>query len=211
MPETKFMTNSDGDPVPIKNVQPYDRLRDKKVRACIARARKAREALEKMMRECLSDISGLRGERSKLVNGSLGAKGNFAVSSFDGLLKVEIKQRFNIMLDDRAKQARDMMLEYVASMIGKAKDVAGVDVNFLHEMITAAFSPNQCGNLSIAKVNDLIKATANYPKLADARSLLIDSMNSEKGKAYLIFSQRPDRQHDFEAIRLDSADCWPSE
>lgn len=205
----KFLTDTDGNPVPLRHVSAYDRLRDKKVKAIYARWIKARGVVERCMADCVKDIIDLQGERAKLPNGEIGLKGNFSVSSFDGLTHVLVKQHYNLKLDDRAKQARDIMLAYAESMVGKVKAVAGIDVQFLRNLITGAFKPSSTGALPVGKVLELIRYTVNDPEWARARSMLIDSMNAEKGKAYLIVGRKPGRQHDLETIRLDAADCWP--
>ena len=204
-----FLTDTDGNPVPLRHVSAYDRLRDKKVKAIYARWIRARQVVERCMADCINDVLEIQGERAKLPNGGIGLKGNFAVSSFDGLINVQVKQHYNLKLDDRAKQARDIMLTYAESMVGKVKAVAGIDVQFLRNLITGAFKPSSTGALPVGKVIELIRYTVNDPEWARARAMLIDSMNAEKGKAYLIVGRKPNRQHDLETIRLDAADCWP--
>lgn len=207
--DTKFMTDSDGNQVPLKHVNPYDRTRDKKVRAIVGRWIKARKVVESCVAECLKDLDDLRGERSRLPNGALGPRGNFSVSSFDGLFNVQIKQNYNITLDARAGQARDMMFAYADRMVGKVQDVAGVDVLFLRDMIATTFKTSSTGQLSIGKVFDLIRLDVRDAEWLKARALLQESMDSQRGKAYLVVAIKPDRQHPAETIRLDAADCWP--
>ena len=203
------MVDSDGNPVPIKHVNAFDRLRDKKVMAIYNRWTKARQVVERCMAECLQDLAELQGERSKQPKGQLGIKGNFSISSFDGLVNVQIRQNYNIVLDARSVQARDMMFEYAESMIGKVKDIAGVDVQFLRKTIATTFKPSSTGQLPIGKVYDLIRLDVRDPQWIKARELLQESMDSQKGKAYLVVAKKPDHQHDAETIRLDAADCWP--
>lgn len=207
--QAKFMIDSDGNQVPLKHVNQYDRTRDKKVRAIVGRWIKARKVVESCVAECLKDLDDLQGERTKQPNGALGARGNFSVRSFDGLLSVAIKQSYNITLDARAGQARDMMFAYAESMIGRVKDVAGVDVQFLRDTIATTFKPSSTGQISVGKVFDLLGLGVRDPQWLKARALLQESMDSQKGKAYLIVAVKPDRQHDAEPIRLDAADCWP--
>lgn len=203
------MIDSDGNPVPIKHVTAFDRIRDKKVMAIYNRWIKARQVVERCMADCIQDLEELQGERSKQPKGQIGIKGNFSVSSFDGLVNVQIKQNYNITLDARAGQARDMMFEYAESMIGKVKDIAGFDVQFIRNMIDTTFKPSSTGQLSIGKVYDLLRLNVRDPQWQKARELLQESMDSQKGKAYLLVAKKPTRQHDAETIRLDAADCWP--
>lgn len=207
--DSKFMTNSDGDPVPIKNVMPYDKASDKKVRAIHARWVKCRGNLEKCMADCISDMLFLQGERSKVPGKELGIKGNFSVSSFDGLINVQIKQNYQISLDERSAQARDLMLDYAEKLVGKVSEVAGVNVQFLRKIVEDTFRPSSTGTLPYGKVLSLLRYNITDPQWIKARTLLADSIKPERGKAYLIVGVKPDRQHDAETIRLDAADCWP--
>ena len=207
--QPKCLTDSDGNQIPIKYLKPYEKTREKKVQAIFTRWTKTRAAVEKCMADCINDLVELQGERAKLPNGDIGAKGNFSVSSFDGLINVQIKQSYNIRLDERSERARDMMLAYAESMIGKVQDIAGVDVQFMRRMIESTFKPTSTGQLSVGKVFDLLKYTVNDPNWIKAQNILRDSMESERSKAYLIVAKKPDRQHDAETIRLDAADCWP--
>jgi len=172
-PATKFMTNSDGDPVPVKNVQAYDRLRDRKVRAVYARWVKARKIVEGVMADSIKDLVELQGARKETGN-DLGVKGNFSVSSFDNLINVQIKQTYRIQLDDRVRQARELMMDYAK---GLAERVGGND---------------------------------GHAPWQRAKALLTESIQPERGKAYIIVAVKPDRQHDAQTIRLDAADCWPT-
>ena len=45
----------------------------------------------------------------------------------------------------------------------------------------------------------------------EAKRILQDSIRPTKGKRYLMCEVRPSTQADFQAIRLDIADCWPRE
>jgi hypothetical protein len=49
------------------------------------------------------------------------------------------------------------------------------------------------------------------PQWQEAKRLLSESMETRRGKSYLRVESRPDRQHDPVPIRLDIADCWPSQ
>jgi len=204
--QIQTMTDTDGLEVPIKHVQPYDRNRDKKVRAILARWEKTRKAIEDCMAACIKDLNDLQGERAKLPNGDLGSKGNFSVSSFDGIVHVQIKQNYNTLLDDRSRQAREIMLAYAERIVGK---IEGMDGAFLSQVITDTFQPTSTGVLSQGKVLKLLRYTIKDKEWERARDLMYASMLPERGKAYLSVGVKPDRQHDPVNIRLDAADCWP--
>lgn len=214
-PKTKFMTNADGDPVPMRNVTAYEKETERKVRAIYNRWTKARAMLEKCMTECVADMDFLKGERKKGAKKGtekkLGVKGNFSVSSFDGLITVQIQQSYQIFLDERSIQARDLMLDYANKVVAKVTEAAGENVPFLTQLIEDTFRPNSNGALPYGKVLRLLRYNITAAQWLKARALLVDSIKPQKSKQYLMVGVKPDRQHDAKNIRLDAADCWPME
>ena len=117
------MIDSNGNAIPLKYVSAYDKPRDRATRRILARFEKARANLETVVADSIKDLD----ELAKLKE-SLGEKGNFSARSFDGLIQVSIRQQYNIRLDERVIRARELMLEYVSSVLDR---VDGVDVSAL--------------------------------------------------------------------------------
>lgn len=197
----KTMTDSMGNKIPVKYVSAYDKARDRATRRILARFQKARSMLEAVVAESIADLD----ELSKLKD-SLGEKGNFSARSFDGLIQVAIRQQYNIRLDERVIHARELMMEYVNSVLDR---VDGVDVSALRLLVTEAFKVNSQGFLSAGRVLSLMRMEVNNDKWREAKMILKAALKPEKGKQYLICESRKTTQGDFKAIRLDIADCWP--
>lgn len=195
------MTDSMGNNIPVKYVSAYDKARDRATRRILARFQKARSMLEAVVAESIADLD----ELSKLKD-SLGEKGNFSARSFDGLIQVAIRQQYNIRLDERVIHARELMMEYVNSVLDR---VDGVDVSALRLLVTEAFKVNSQGFLSAGRVLSLMRMEVNNDKWREAKMILQAALKPEKGKQYLICESRKTTQGDFKAIRLDIADCWP--
>jgi len=203
MKSVTTMRDSMGNDIPLKYVSAYDKLRDRVTRRIYARFLKARGVLEAVVKDTIDDLDTLKGGREKL-----GEKGNFQASSFDGLIKVSIKQQYNIRLDERVIRARELMLEYVKGVLDR---VSGVDVSALRLLVEAAFKANSQGYLSTGKVLSLLRMEVNSEKWREAKQILQDALKPERGKQYLACEVRPTMQADFRAIRLDIADCWPED
>ena len=199
----KTMRDNNGHDVPIKYVSKYDRLRDEKTKRILARFVKARKDIEKVVRDSLADIAAIQGARETPV----ADKGNFSVTSFDGLVRVAIDQAWHIELDDRVKEARDRMLGYAKSLCAKA----GPDAHALLEIVEEAFAANSSGRLSVGRVLSLCRRNVTAPEWTEARDMLLASLRPEKGRCYIHVYSRTDMQHEFEMVRLDLADCWPRE
>lgn len=203
--EKKMTTMRDalGNEIPVKYVAAYDKARDRAARKILARFLKARAALEQVVRETVADLDDLKGGKDKL-----GEKGNFQASSFDGLIKVAIKQQYNIRLDERVIRARELMLEYVNGVLDR---VSGVDVSALRLLVQQAFRANNQGYLSTGKVLALMRMEVDSAKWREAKSILQAALQPQRGKKYIVVETRPNNQADFKSIRLDIADCWPGE
>lgn len=199
----RTMRDWNGNDVPVQYVSKYDKARDKVVRRIHARFLKARAVLEQTVAESIADLNALAATKD-----SLGAKGNFSARSFDALLQVSIRQQYNIFLDERVVRARDLMLGYVESVLAK---VGGNDAAALRLIIAEAFKANAQGFLSTGKVMSLLRMEINNADWREAKKILQEAIKPQKGKRYLVCEHRRSTQRDFEAIRLDIADCWPDE
>jgi len=199
----KTMRDSNGQDVPVKYVSAYDKLRDKVARRIEARFRKARAALEAVVRESIADLD----ELAKCKE-SLGAKGNFQARSFDALVQVSIRQQYNILLDERVVRARELMLGYVEGVLAK---IGGNDAQALKLIVAEAFKANAQGFLPTGKIMSLLRMEIDNADWREAKKILQDAIRPQKGKRYLACEVRPSTQADFRQIRLDIADCWPEE
>lgn len=200
--QMKTMRDSNGNDVPVKYVSAYDKARDKAVRRVHARFVKARQMLETLVAESIKELQ----ELSQLKE-NLGEKGNFAASSFDGLVRVSIRQRYDIRLDERVVRARELMIEYIDSVLDR---VGSDDAKALRLIVDEAFRANSAGYLSAGRIIALMRMEINNQKWIEAKTMLQESLKPQKGKQYLSCETRKDTQHDFAQLRLDIADCWPN-
>lgn len=193
-------TDINGDQVPAKYVSKFDKARDAVSRRILKRFLAGRKVLEQIVRESIEDLDGLM----KLKE-SVGSKGNFQTSSFDGLIQVSIDQQYNIQLDERVARARELMLEYVNSELSRLDK----DTTFLRKLVEDSFRANAKGYLPISSILKLTRYEVKDERWNEARGILQDAMKPVPGKRYLNCRVRNTPQQDFKTIRLDLADCWP--
>ena len=193
-------TDISGNQVPAKDVAKFAKGREAVSRRILKRFLAGRKGLEQIVRESIEDLDGLM----KLKE-SVGAKGNFQTSSFDGLIQVSIDQQYNIQLDERVARARELMLEYVNSELSRLDK----DTTFLRKLVEDSFRANAKGYLPIASILKLTRYEVKDARWNEARGILQDAMKPVPGKRYLNCRVRNTPQQDFKTIRLDLADCWP--
>ena len=198
----KYMKDINGDEVNVKYVCKFDKARDAVSRRILKRFVAGRKVLEQIVRDSIEDLDGLM----KLKE-SVGVKGNFQTSSFDGLIQVSIDQQYNIQLDERVAKARELMLEYVQSRLDRMdkEDV------FLRKLVEDSFRANAKGYLPISSILKLTRYEVKDARWNEARGILQDAMKPVPGKRYLNCRVRSTPQQNFQTIRLDLADCWPEE
>ena len=200
--QEKVWIDLKGDTVPARYVSKFDKARDAVSRRIHKRFVDERKRLEQLVKDCIADLDGLM----KLKE-SVGLKGNFQTSSFDGNIQVSIDQQYNIQLDERVAKARELMLEYVNSEISRLDE----DMTLMRKLVEDGFRANAKGYLPIASILRLTRYEVNNAKWKKAVDILKDAMRPVPGKRYLNCRVRASRQHDFQTIRLDLADCWPTE
>lgn len=201
--ECKMMRDAKGDLVPVKYVSAFDKLRDHHVNKIINHGRKIRTQLEGFMIESIRLMNEVAAQKE-----SHGDKGNLSVSSFDGLLRVSIRQRYNIFFDSRVREARDKMFAYVDSVLARVKVE---DAQALRVILQEAFRVGSNNMLSTSKVMALIRMDIKNADWKAAQEVLKAALTPQKGKQYLMLETRLDSNHDYQSIRLDVADCWPAE
>ena len=200
--QDKLWVDLKGDTVPARYVSKFDKARDAVSRRIHKRFVDERKRLEQLVKDCIADLDGLM-----MLKESVGLKGNFQTSSFDGNIQVSIDQQYNIQLDERVAKARELMLEYVNSELSRLDK----DTTFLRKLVEDSFRANAKGYLPIASILKLTRYEVKDARWNEARGILQDAMRPVPGKRYLNCRVRESRQHDFQTIRLDLADCWPVE
>ena len=197
------MRDSNGNDIPLKYVNKYDKARDKAVRKILARFLKARAMLEEVVADSIAELNALAQTKE-----SVGAKGNFSARSFDGLIQASIRQQYNIFLDERVVKARELMLGYVEGVLAK---VGGNDAQALRLIVAEAFKANAQGFLSTGKIMSLLRMEIDNAEWREAKRILQEAIRPQKGKRYLVCERRASTQAEFRPVRLDIADCWPEE
>ena len=205
--KTKTMTDAAGNEVPAIYVSAYDKKREKLVKKIFARWEKERKALEAVMVETLADLDSLQASRLAETGAEMADRGNFRVSSFDGMVAVEMRQSYRIFLDDRVKEAQRILIAWASEI---AEQIANrAPRALMMQLIAEAFSVNASGSLPVGKILSLLRRDIQDPEWQRAKKLLQAAIQPEKGKCYISVMARCDRQHDMKRVALDVSDCWP--
>jgi len=206
MKTNNTMTDAAGKEVPVKYVPKYDRERDTAVRRVCAAWEAQRKRLEAVMGDTIDIMEKLTVAREKATGAKIADKGNVSFTSFDGNIKIEICQRYEIKADERVKEAQRLMIEWATGLV---REEEGDTRRVLLALIQEAFCATASGSLPYAKIASLLRYEFKAEEWNRAVNLLRDSIQTNIGKRYVVVSRRKSREHDYERVKLDVADCWP--
>jgi len=199
------MTDRFGDQIPVRLISAYDRRRDQLVRRIAKRYEEAQAVLERVKAQTLQDLDTLE----QLALADAGVKdfksraGNTTVTSYDGLISVQCKNRVFSGMDERSKIAKQMLDDFVAELTeGQEKEDIVRIVNSLLD--TRSGEINRTAALRIIGLN------LKSDKFRQAKELLADSMYASLSKTYIYVEKRESRESDPVQILLDIAKLMPS-
>ena len=203
--DSKYMTDRFGDQIPVRLISAYDRRRDQLVRRIAKRYEEAQAVLERVKAQTLQDLDTLE----QLALADAGVKdfksraGNTTVTSYDGLISVQCKNRVFSGMDERSKTAKQMLDDFVAELTeGQEKEDIVRIVNSLLD--TRSGEINRTAALRIIGLN------LKSEKFRQAKDLLADSMYASLSKTYIYVEKRDSRESDPVQILLDIAKLMPS-
>jgi hypothetical protein len=201
----KALTDAQGQQVPLRYIKAYDRERNRMVTAIAADWEKMRERLEALYQATEERLQRLEDmARDGRQERRMGVRGNFQVSSFDGLITVSRSARYELRFDERLQVAREIIEGIIAE---KAQNV---DPD-LAELLRGAFRPSSDGLLSQSRVMSLFRLKIQHPRWQEAMNLIRESIESRRGKNLLAVRRKPHREAEFESILLDIAAVAPAQ
>ena len=203
--DSKYMTDRFGDQIPVRLISAYDRRRDQLVRRIAKRYEEAQAVLERVKAQTLQDLDTLE----QLALADAGVKdfksraGNTTVTSYDGLVSVQCKNRVFSGMDERSKIAKQMLDDFVAELTeGQEKEDIVRIVNSLLD--------TRNGEINRTAALRIIGLNLKSDKFRQAKELLADSMYASLSKTYIYVEKRDSRESDPVQILLDIAKLMPS-
>jgi hypothetical protein len=198
--ETLTMVNRNGKEVPISNINPYTKRRDRLVKRLMSRAEKLQDTMRREKAAMMSDIEKFMkySAESKKYSKELNIKGNLALSDYSSLMKVELKRADIIEFDERLNVAKGI----IDNLLSKWTDDDSLNAN-LKLIISEAFNMDKKGNINRAMIIKLTKLDIKDPEWEKAVQLIHESMDAKGSRDYIQFKKRDGIQGDFESIELN--------
>lgn len=199
-----YLIDQGGESIPRKYVSDYDVERQMELLTVVKEWQAEREKLEQLALKTLESAQYLETLRGT----AMAERGNMQITSFDGLMQIEIITAWRVVLDDRAIEAKYAMVEYVKKGLSTSKD--DIHTQAVMAIINDTFTPTKAGCLRNGMVVRLLNYNIQAREWQDACALLRAAMQTCRGKSYLRVNVRSSINDTFEMIRLDMADCLPT-
>jgi len=198
MDKNEFMTDSQGRQVPSDMVKDIDKLRDQTVRAIAAKAFAMRDqlaAFKQELREELLAYLQLSSERYGKKYG--GRKGNVALMTYDGSLKLILAVNESIVFDERLQIAKSIIDECINRWSEGSRSE-------IRALVNNAFYVDKTGNINAARILGLRRLDISDPEWKRAMEAITESIQVSSSKEYLRVYTREDNG-EYRQIPLDVA------
>jgi hypothetical protein len=190
----KVWINHTGQEVPAGYVPKIDKDREKLVLTYIAKAEKLSKQLEDLKTEMLTECDGFFTDMLESNGVKKDGKGNYSLTSFDKMLKIEVSVQDRIEFDDMIQVAHAKIKEYLNEI---TKDT-NADIQVL---VNSAFQTSK-GRMDVKKVLSLFELHIKHPKWVEAMELIKNSINRNNSKRYVRLFKK-DTMGEYKNIELN--------
>lgn len=191
-----YLEDAAGRLVPLENVRERDKLCDGVVRELFAEAAQIASAAAEFKGRAFGELDAfiaLSNEKYGVKTG--GAKGNAALLSFDGRLKIMLAVDEGIVFGEQLQAARDLIDECIAEWSDGARPE-------LCALINSAFQADKSGNASTTRVLGLRRLEIADPRWRRAMEAIDDAIQVTRTKRYVRFYRRTAEGDAYEQIAL---------
>lgn len=199
MTDQDYMTNAKGHLVPTAMVRTEDQLEDNLVRQLHENAEGLKTQLADFKALAFGDVQSfieLLEEKYQVSKG--GKKGNITLTSYDGLLRIQVAVQDYIQFGPQLQIAKSLIDE----CINEWSD--GVNDN-LRVIVNQAFNVDKNNRLNTQAILGLRRYNITDAKWKRAMDAITESVRVTSSKQYIRFYKRSSPLAEFEAVNLDIA------
>lgn len=182
----KYMPDGRGRLTAVEMIRAQDRLEDEIVRREFGWAFALADQIRRFKGHSytnLAEFDALLEQEYGARKG--GAKGNRTYSTFDGLMKVEVRIQDRFVIGSSMAQAKSIFDDILTEL---AADTAPE----IRTLITNAFSTDKEGQINRANLFLLLRTESDNPRWCDGQRAIRDAIRFEGTTSYLRFTFRAD-------------------
>lgn len=204
-PTPTHMENAKGHMVPVEMISERDKLIDQTVRQILNYANPLMSQIARFRGHSFDDINTLMALLSEDFGYVYrGKKGNVSFTSFDGLVKVEIRVQDYITFGPELQIAKGLIDEYIEEI----RDGLPAEIQTL---LTLAFDADKPGKVNRSALYQLRRWPITHPKWVQAMAALEQSMRVLESKDFFQISVREDRNKSFRVLPINLAHAYEVE
>lgn len=194
-----YMRDTQGRLVLETMVKPIDRLRDQTVLRLVEQARVVNDVLKAFKHTAFADIAEFVKISAEQYGVKLGGeKGNVTLHSYDGRYRIVRQVQELVRFDERLQAAKTLIDECITTWSTDARDEIKVLVN-------DSFRVNKEGDVSVARMTDLLRMNITDAKWLLAMQAISDAMTVVGSSSYVRVYERIGDSGQYRAISLDLA------
>lgn len=198
MTET-FMINAEGHHVPVEKVRPEDKLEDDIVREMHWQALALQAEIRTFKAQAFDNVASFLSLLAEKYGTSRGGKkGNITLTSYDGMIRVQVSVQDYIQFGPQLQIAKQLVDECLHEWSD------GANAN-LKAIVDQAFRVDKNNRLNTQAILGLRRLHISDEKWVKAMEAITDSIRVTSSKQYIRFYRRPSPEADFEAVNLDIA------
>ena len=197
---SRYMRDASGSLVPVENIKAQDALMDEVVGKIFAFATDLSGQIARFKEHTFADLTGFQEllQQEYGVKKREGWKGNYTISSFDGLKKVTVQIAERIDFGPELQVAKTLVDECLREWS------ADSSAN-LRSIVNRAFAVDQQGKINKGELFSILRLEIDDERWQRAMKAIRDSMRVTGTKEYVRFYERANAEAPWTAISLDIA------
>lgn len=194
-----YMADAKGRLVPESLVKPADKLQDQLVRKMMGYADELSAQIARFKAHSFEDVGAFLALLAEQYDDKRGgAKGNVTLTSFDGLLKVQVAVADQMTFGPELQVAKNLIDACIAEW------AEGANVN-IRALVEHAFRVDKEGQVSREAIFALRRVAIEDDRWKQAMAAIADSIRVEGTKSYVRFHRRAKPTDRWDAVTLDIA------
>lgn len=194
-----YLRDAKGNLVPLTAVKPVDLLVDELVRGIIQRAQVMSDALAQFKVDAFEQIRSLQELLDQQYGATVGgAKGNIALTTFDGCQQVKVQVADLFDFGPELLTAKSLVDQCLTEWAGGSPPE-------LRAIVNNAFSVEKEGQINRAGLLMLLKVHSDDPRWKRAMDAIRDSFRVMGSRLYMRCYRRPAHDGKWQGVKLDVA------
>ena len=195
----RYLHDAKGRLVPLEAVKPMDQLMDETVRKIMAFARELSAQIARFRGHTYEDVSALQALISQEYGSAIGgAKGNITLTSFDGLMKVQVQVADQLTFGPELQEAKKLVDECLKEWGAESR----VEIR---AVVDRVFNVGKEGQISRTDIFSLLRLDIRDSRWVKAMEAIRESIRVIGSKQYFRFYERSAPDAGWRAVTIDLA------